>query len=376
MTPAARAQVREDHRGLPEVDPGADAAITAGMGWLCRAQDNSASADGGVARDYSLIKGWATSYPETTGYIVPTMLEYAKRYGDSDARSRAAKMLDWLVAIQLPGGGFQGGRIDSTPVVPVTFNTGQILIGLAAGVAEFGERYRPAMEAAARWLAESLDPDGCWRKYPTPFAAPGEKAYETHVSWGLFEADRVAPGKGYGEAGLRNVRWALTRQRDNGWFADNCLSDPLHPLTHTIGYVLRGVIEAHRWNGDPECLAAACRTADGLLGAIREDGYLAGCLDSNWQPSADFVCLTGCVQIAHCLLMLHGVTGDGRYRDRAFALNTYVRRTIDMTGPAEIRGAVKGSFPVDGDYGRFEYLNWAAKFMIDANMLELDVRGG
>jgi hypothetical protein len=74
--------------------------------------------------------------------------------------------------------------------------------------------------------------------------------------------------------------------------------------------------------------------------------------------------------------MLHGVTGDGRYRDRAFALNTYVRRTIDITGPAEIRGAVKGSFPVDGDYGRFEYLNWAAKFMIDANMLELDVRGG
>ena len=28
-----------------------------------------------------------------------------------------------------PEGGFQGGRIDSVPVVPVTFNTGQILIG-------------------------------------------------------------------------------------------------------------------------------------------------------------------------------------------------------------------------------------------------------
>ncbi len=41
-----------------------------------------------------------------------------------------------------------------------------------------------------------------------------------------------------------------------------------------------------------------------------------------------------------------------------------------MDGPKETRGGVKGSFPVDGDYGTFEYLNWAAKFFIDSNELE------
>jgi len=375
-TAAAQRQMQLDRRGLPSADPGAEAVVHEGVAWLCRAQDHSASHDGGVARDYSLERGWATSYPETTGYIVPTLLDYARRYGNADARKRAERMLDWFVAIQLPGGGFQGGRVDSTPVVPVTFNTGQILIGLAAGVAEFGDRYRPAMEAAANWLADSLDPDGCWRKFPTPFAAPGEKAYETHVSWGLFEAERLAPGRGFAEAGLRNLRWALTKQRANGWFADNCLSDPRQPLTHTIGYVLRGVIEGYRLSGEQSLLAAAGRTADGLLTAIRADGYLPGRLDADWAPAVDSVCLTGSVQIAHCLLLLYQSTGKIAYRDKAFVLNAYVRRTIDTGGAPEIRGAVKGSFPVDGGYGRFEYLNWAAKFMIDANILELDVRGG
>ena len=36
-------------------------------------------------------------------------------------------------------------------------------------------------------------------------------------------------------------------------------------------------------------------------------------------------------------------------------------------------GGVKGSFPVDGDYGAWAYLNWAAKFCIDANLLELEL---
>ncbi|HCZ14972.1 MAG TPA: hypothetical protein DHV85_10315 [Candidatus Accumulibacter sp.] len=283
-------------------------------------------------------------------------------------------MLDWCVAIQFPDGGFQGGRVDSLPRVPVTFNTGQILMGLAAGAAEYGDsRYIEAMHSAAVWLRDSLDADGCWRNYPTPFAAPGEKAYETHVAWGLFEADRVAPGNGYGAAGLRQVDWALTKQQANGWFASNCLSDSDRPLTHTIGYVLRGVIEGHLLSGQANLLAAAVRTADGLIGRIDEEGYLAGRLDCNFTPAVDYVCLTVSVQIAHCLFLLYRLTGNANYLAAGQRATRYVRRTISIDGQLETRGGVKGSFPVDGDYGRWEYLNWAAKFCIDANMLELDL---
>ena len=374
MAKLAKSELEADMAGLPRHDPGHEAVIASCTAWLCMAQDKSASNDGGVARDFSLQKGWATSYPETTGYIIPTMIAMAHRTGDASLHERARRMLDWCVAIQFAEGGFQGGKIDATPRVPVTFNTGQILIGLAAGAAEYGNaRYVDAMHRAAAWLRDTQDADGCWRKYSTPFAKQGEKAYETHVSWGLFEAERLAPGHGYGAAGLRQVEWALSKQQANGWFASNCLNAPENPLTHTIGYALRGLLEGHLLSGRADLLQAAVRTANGLLGAIGAGGYMAGRLNSNFGPAATYACLTGSVQIAHCFFLLYRITGDARYLGAGQKLTAFVRRTVRLDGDDGRTGGIKGSYPVNGQYGRWEYLNWAAKFCIDANVLEVEL---
>lgn len=369
----ARQQLELDRAGLPEHDAGPAAVAAANIEWLVRSQELSKLRDGGSARDFSLINGWASSYPETSGYIIPTLIAYADRTNDQVLLGRARAMLDWLVAIQFPEGGFQGGKVDGTPRVPVTFNTGQILMGLAAGVTRFGDQYLDSMNRAAAWLRDSLDADGCWRKHPTPFAAPGEKAYETHVSWGLFEAARVNPNAGFGEAGLKQVRWALTKQAANGWFASNCLEEPDRPLTHTIGYVLRGIIEAYRYSGEADLLAAAEKTANALLDTIDANGRIAGRLDKNWQPAVDWVCLTGSVQIAACWFLLAGINGRQDYIAAAKKANRYVRRTIHISGEPAVLGGVRGSFPCNGNYGRFEYLNWAAKFCADSNLMELDI---
>lgn len=370
---AAKHQLRLDRAGLPAHDGGPAAVAAAGIAWLKRSQDKSIPCDGGSARDYSLTKGWASSYPETCGYIVPTLIDYADRTNDHALADSARRMLDWLVSIQFPEGGFQGGKIDAVPRVPVTFNTGQILMGLAAGVRRYGDAYRPPMNLAAAWLRDSLDADGCWRKHATPFASAGEKAYETHVSWGLFEAARLEPNQGFGAAGLKQVRWALGKQAANGWFANNCLSSPNEPLTHTIGYALRGIIEAYRFSGEEEFLVAAQRAADALLRVIENDGRIGGQLDQNWKPTVDWACLTGSVQIAACWFLLHDITGNGAYLEAAKRANRYVRRTVHLTGNPDIVGGVRGAFPVNGDYGRYEYLNWAAKFCVDAQLMEMAV---
>src|SRR5690348_5593583 len=130
---SARRAAWIDRKGLPDTDPGAELAIENGLSWLCRAQDMSASRDGGVARHFSLIDGWSSSYPETTGYIVDTLLSVAGETSDARLVERARRMLDWLASIQFPDGAFQGGMVDQQPRVPATFDTGQILIGLAAG---------------------------------------------------------------------------------------------------------------------------------------------------------------------------------------------------------------------------------------------------
>jgi hypothetical protein len=67
---------------------------------------------------------------------------------------------------------------------------------------------------------------------------------------------------------------------------------------------------------------------------------------------------------------LHRVTGEARYLEAGRVANRWVRRTLHVDGAPEIRGGVKGCFPVDGDFNPYRFLNWAAKFVIDANLTE------
>lgn len=367
----------EGARPLP-ADPGVRPVLDANLAWLAAAQDRSASCDGGAARDYSLLRGWRASYPETSGYIVPTFLAYA-RLDDVDSqlwRDRADRMARWLTSTQFASGAFQGGRIDSKPVTPVTFNTGQILFALVAASRALGASYRAPMRAAADWLVATQHVDGAWHANASPFVkVPEAKVYDTHVAWALLEAARIAPACGYAEAALANVAWALSHQADNGWFAQCCLDRNEMPLTHTLGYALRGVIEAAHFTGRNDLLEAARRTADGLKGALGADGHLPGRLQRDWRPAVSWVCLTGTAQVAACWLLLAELTGEDAYRDAAFRANAYVRRTVRLVGAESVRGGVKGSHPISGGYGQFEYLNWAAKFLADSLLLEGRQRG-
>ena len=141
-----------------------------------------------------------------------------------------------------------------------------------------------------------------------------------------------------------------------------------------MGYVLRGVLEAYRFTREAPLLDACRRTADGLLSALDHNGFLPGRLRADWRPSVSWACLTGTAQIAMCWLLLYGETGRHEYLEAASLANGYVRRTVNVDGPPDVRGGVKGSFPIDGAYNAYQYLNWACKFMIDANLLERAVR--
>lgn len=373
MNKAAKVEKANDTKPLPDVIIDIDKAIHLGMEWLCRAQDKSASADGGVA-NFNLLSGWGASYPETTGYIIPTMIEFAHKSSNDKYRVRAKQMLDWLVSIQHPDGGFQCGLIGYKPAIPVTFNTGQILLGLASGVKEFGDEYRPAMRLAADWLVKSQSNDGCWRQNPSPLTSPGEKSYETHVAWGLLEAARMDHEKGYGEAALANAHWAITQQNQNGWFRNCCVTNADKPLTHTIGYVFRGLMEAYNYREDAAILAACKKIAAGCISATDKNGFIAGRLNEDWTPAVQSACLTGSVQIAHSLILLYEVTKNTQYRDVAFTINRYVRSTVKSGGNPDIIGAVKGSFPVWGDYMAYQFPNWACKFFIDSHLAEKKIR--
>src|SRR4051812_1350516 len=108
--------------------PTASRRLQAALGWLARAQD-AHPGDRGVSASYHLAFGWRPSYPETTGYIVNTFLDYARAGGHRDFRTRAVEAGEWLLGLQHPTGGFPGGYGLGSP--PRVFNTGMILFGLA-----------------------------------------------------------------------------------------------------------------------------------------------------------------------------------------------------------------------------------------------------
>jgi Pectic acid lyase len=343
-------------------------SLGAAIDWICRAQD--AFGDGGVARSYSLAyhpyfkrAGWIPSYPETTGYIIPTLFDYAKQTAREDLLDRAVRMADWECDVQMPNGAVQGGTIDE-PATPAVFNTGQVIFGWVRAYQETRrEQYLAAAVRAGDFLVDAQDGDGAWRKSLSDFASRVMKSYtyNTRTAWALQVLAEATGDPVYRDAAIRNVEFALTEQLPNGWFKNNCLYDPARPLLHTIGIAL----------GNTTYIAAARRAADALLETQDENGRLGGRFDDGWRPAVAWSCLTGNAQMGTVWARLHHATGDQKYFDALVKANRFLRRVQWRdTGNPGLDGGISGSDPIHGRYGRFEVLNWAVKFFADSLMFE------
>lgn len=344
--------------------------------WLARAQD--ATGSGGVSSHYDLQKkDWAAAYPETTGYIIPTLLNYAKLSGRTEFKERAMSAADWEVDIQLPEGGVRAGTLDADVITPTIFNTGQVLFGWVRAYQEFKDpRYRNALERAANWLLSAQDADGAWRRFPSPFTAHSLNAYNTRTAYGLVVASEVIHKDTYTVAASRNIEWALSLTHANGWLPDNCLSDNARPLTHTIAYAIRGILEVSAALGNSDGLNVATRMAEGVATSLRQDGALPGRLDKLWRPSARWSCMTGNAQMAIIWLRLGSLTGNQgllEYANRA--IDFLLRSVVLEHRLSGVRGGVKGSSPLDGAYMRYRYPSWATKFFADALLLREGLGG-
>jgi hypothetical protein len=71
-------------------------------------------------------------------------------------------------------------------------------------------------------------------------------------------------------------------------------------------------------------------------------------------------------------IRLAQITGDDSFRSHAQAGLSYIKATQKLEDQDDaVRGGIAGSFPIWGDYSRFEYPNWAAKFFSDALMMDM-----
>ena len=342
--------------------------LQAAAAWLERAQD--ATPDGGVVGRYRLNVGWTSSYPETTGYLIPTLLDLADFLEEPRFRQRAERAVSFLLGLQHDNGAFPGNEVHENTDKPSPFNTGQILNGLVVWHAATGDE--TAGEAARRagdWLLSVQDEDGAFRKY---FYYDQPSTYSAHQTCWLAQLGVHVGKQKYLDAVDRHLDWLLTNFDDTaGWFSgmgfDAAQHEARTAFTHTIAYTIWGVLFSAQALGRADALAAAEKAAAGVRDVQTRLGRLPGLLGANWQPAGDFCCLTGNAQMALIWLRLYEQSGDKAWLDAAQRAidEIKLRHPLRNANPA-IAGGVPGSFPIWGDYIFGGLPNWAAKFFIDA----------
>jgi folate-dependent phosphoribosylglycinamide formyltransferase PurN len=336
--------------------------LHAAINWLYQSQDVCES--GGSSAGYNLILGWQDPYPETTGYIIPTLYRYAAQTGSEEEKKRATRMAEWLLSVQLSTGAFPGqpGSMGE----PRVFNTGQILFGLTAAYQETErDEFKEAAVNAANWLVDVQNSDGSWSEYTYNRKA---HTYHTRVAWSLLEVDSIESYDDYVEAARANYCWALNQQQSNGWFNNTGFEQGESPFLHTIAYTIRGLIEGGIILDDTELFEAGKETADILLERQVDRGMLKGRFDPNWNDSW-YYCLPGNAQMVNIWLRLYEQTSKKQYLTTSSHTVQFLKRHQVAKASSNIRGGLPGSYPVVGRYMFLRYPNWGTKFLVDAFML-------
>jgi uncharacterized protein YyaL (SSP411 family) len=341
--------------------------LNALLRWIFHAQRS----DGGIAAYYSLLTGYSNSYPEVTGYIVPTLYEFARLTDDANSVTAAQRATAWLLSLQMSSGAFPSGlhgRLNGSEAKPSVFNTGQILQGLVRAHAETRRvEILQAAVTAGDWLIEMQQPEGSW-------CGPGayQNAHHTYysmVAWALAQLSEEAGDDKYGLVAERNLDWVLAHFRASGWIDGiNLRSHPIY--LHFIAYVLQGVLECGVLRGRSDAIEIAAKSAWVLLRKFETSKYLAGAYDVDFRNDAGFTCLTGNAQMSCVWLRLFEMTDDLRYLNAALKINEMLKPLIAIRGRTGIDGGVSGSYPVWGAYQPLRYISWGCKFFADALLLE------
>lgn len=336
------------------------------LDWLLRSIEHGA---GGSCAHFSIALGWSHPYPETTGYLIPTLLANHADLPELGLREHALACGRWLLSIQNADGSWNGGLHPCKgPAKPSVFNTGQILKGmLALHRAEAGPEFLNAAARGAHWLASRAAADGLWGG--GDYRASQTPSYYTHVLWPMLDTWLETGERSVRDSVERGVATVIARIRPNGVVAHWGFTDEPRAFTHTMAYALRGLLECSRILGAWDDIGA--RTVPALEKLLRraelDGGRLAGEFDDDWRPKARYECLTGSVQTAINLLLWEHNEPDLRIVNAAAKLVDRVCSTQHLTHPlAGVRGAVAGSWPIWGRYMTLRYPNWAAKYHVDA----------
>jgi malonyl-CoA O-methyltransferase len=257
-------------------------------------------------------------YPEVTGYTIPTLLALGEH---SMARRWGAA----LVRMQRPDGAMPG-----TDGLPYVFDTAQVIRGWLALLDEDAALAEPIRRAVG-WIAGRATPEG---RLPAPYGAAIPEAVHLYALAPLRDAARRLALPRVEEVVCRALGVYLAEQR---------LTD-FTTLTHFLGYILDGLLELGE-------TARARAGAEAMRAYQQPNGEVPG------HPAVAWMCPVGLAQLA---VVWYRLTLD-EPADHAMRA---------LVGRQRASGGFRGSHGRGASYFPREEIGWAAKFFLDATLLQ------
>jgi len=321
-----------------------------GLKWLINSQIN------GYRHSFHFVYGWQKEYPETTGYIVPTMLKCYKLFKNDKYYNSAKKAIVWLKSIQNSDGSFN----DLSNKRQV-FDTGQILIGFNYIFENFKEfNIKENLTKSANWLVKVQENDGSWAGYAYNNIP---HTYYSRVGWALIHAGKLLNSEKFYEAGKKNIEWVISQQKKNGFF--NYASFDNNPAyLHTMIYILEGLLESYKLLKSENILDVVLKNSEALL-ELSKNGILCSQYNENFECVNNEKCLTGIAQWAGVCFDLYQITKKEEYIKEYEKNILFLKSHQIISYNDNINGGLAGSLPYNGSYMKYSIPNWSIKFFLD-----------
>ena len=264
----------------------------------------------------------ANAYPEVTGYLIPTLLQYGER-------ELVHRLVDWLLRIQKFDGSFTGPDDERAYV----FDTGQVLRGLLAAI-QFIPQAGDAARHAADYLCREMRDQGR-QGFGERYAGVIPESIHLYVLPALFQAADLFNYPNYRRLAQNCLEYYVS------------LRDTLQPgtLTHFLAYQLEALIDMGRSD-------LAIPVLDHLRQQQHRNGAVRGVGGSRW------VCTPGLAQLAICWYK----TGQSEAGDKALRW---------LEARQQPNGGFFGSYGPGASYFARVEPAWAVKYYLDAHRLRV-----
>lgn len=334
--------------------------------WLVSSME--ATGNQGSAAYFHIFKGWSEAYPETTGYLIETLFNAALQLDLPHLKTLAIHCADWLCDIQLPSGAFPGG-VGGT-LQPIVFDTGMIVFGLNRTWRETGhKKYCQALENAVAWLEDQMEEDGAWLRYA--FVQGHVPAYHSMVVWAMLEANKTLKNEALQKKLKIALGFIMQKATPELSFRDWNFRPGEPAFTHTIAYVLQGLLEAGLLLKNQQAIAQVKAVARKLISLRKENSKLAGSYDEHWRGNFRFGCLVGQAQLSLLFFRLYELSSEPEFLREAQLL---LWQLLRFQSPIKLYGwfgGLPGSSPIWGKYQPWRFPNWSVKYFLDACLAAL-----